>query len=163
MRILLVLAVLSALLAAPVAAAPSHRPPPMPRPQMPTLPVMPGGQIGVFVDGSAVKFDVPPQMLSGWVFVPLRGVFEKMGAKVAFDKSSGLVSADKGRTHVELRVGNKLAKVNDDTVFMVQPALAVQGRTLVPLRFLSEALGAEVDWNGGRRMVLISSKKGGKE
>lgn len=123
---------------------------------MPVMPPMPGtGPIAVLVNGSPVHFDVPPRLSGGWVFVPLRGVFEKLGAKVAFQKASGLVTADRGATHVEIRVGDRLAHVNGGSVLMLQPAFAVRGRTMVPLRFLSEALGAHVDWNGGRQVVNI--------
>lgn len=121
------------------------------------MPRHPGSAIAVVVNGSTVNFDVPPQMYSGFVFVPLRGVFEKMGAKVAYDKSSGVISADGQGRHVELRVGNKMARVDDETLFMLQPALSLHGRTLVPLRFLSEVLGASVEWDGGQRVVRITS------
>ncbi|MBM3464655.1 MAG: copper amine oxidase N-terminal domain-containing protein [Armatimonadetes bacterium] len=139
------------LLGGPVFAAPPT-PPPMPQ--------MPGsGGISVLVDGEAVRFpDVAPQMMGAWVYVPLRGVFEKMGARVAFDPSNGLVSADRGNTHVELKVGSKMASINGDTEFMLQPAISMGGRTLVPLRFLASALGADVQWHGGRRVVEISTK-----
>ncbi|MHB2017810.1 MAG: copper amine oxidase N-terminal domain-containing protein [Candidatus Xenobia bacterium] len=110
------------------------------------------------VDGQAVKFDVPPLMIEGTVYVPLRGVFEKMGAKVRYESATGRVFATRKGTTIVLRVGDRTASVNDDTVIMVQPAVSTHGRTLVPLRFLSEELGMQVDWDPGSSVVSIRSK-----
>jgi len=125
---------------------------------VPPRPNIGGAVIRVVVNGTVVPFDVPPQMAEGTVFVPLRGVFEQIGATVNFDKSSGQITATRGETTVALKVGTKLAKVNDENMFMVQPAVYLNGRTLVPLRFLTEALGAEVEWNPALREVDITAE-----
>lgn len=122
------------------------------------MPAISSAVIRVVVNGTRVRFDVPPTIGPGGVYVPLRGVFEQIGATVNFDRSSGLVTATRGSTNVELRVGSKLAKVNDETMFMLQPALYTSGRTMVPLRFLVQALGAEVDWDPVRRQVDITAE-----
>lgn len=125
-------------------------------PAMPAPPSIGGSTIRVIVNGTPVRFDVSPVVREGVVFVPLRGVFEEMGATVSFSKHSGQVTAERGSTVVELRVGHKMAQVNGETLFMFQPAIEMGGRTLVPLRFLSEALGANVEWNPVRREVEIT-------
>jgi hypothetical protein len=109
------------------------------------------------VNGSPVRFDVDPIVSGGSVYVPLRGVFEQLGATVAFDRASGAVTAQRAATTVELKVGSTLARVNGENMVMLQPALYKNGRTLVPLRFLSEALGAGVEWNPVRREVDITA------
>jgi len=116
------------------------------------------GPISVTVNGAPVTFDVPPMMTQGNVYVPLRGVFEQIGATVTFDRASGMINATRGTTTVQLSVGSKLAKVDGETMFMLQPALYTRGRTLVPLRFVSQALGATVDWNPVRREVDITAE-----
>lgn len=144
-------------------------PPPPSRPQpftavpapssAPTAPVAPTigqAQIRVLVNGKPVRFDVPPMLGGGGVYVPLRGVFEEIGATVDFDRASGQVTARRGKTVVDLKVGSKLAHIDGETAFMLQPALYKGGRTLVPLRFVSQALGATVDWNPVRREVEIT-------
>lgn len=108
------------------------------------------------MNGKPVRFDVPPVLGEGGVYVPLRGVFEEIGATVDFDRASGQVTARRGATVVDLKVGSKLAHIDGDTTFMLQPALYKHGRTLVPLRFVSQALGATVDWNPVRREVEIT-------
>lgn len=131
---------------------------PMTVPTPPMRPNVGGAVIRVVVNGSVVTFDVPPQLAQGTVFVPLRGVFERIGATVNYDPASRLITAGRGVTRVALKVGARWAKVNDDTVLMLQPAACLNGRTLVPLRFLIEALGAEVEWSPARREVDITAE-----
>jgi len=144
---------------APAGAKAPARPKAPKAPSTPKAPTIPSGkgEITVRVDGTPIKFDVPPQMSGGTVFVPLRGVFEKMGARVDFNKATGVVKAWRKQTTVELKVGDRLSKVNGNTVFMLQPAFSKDGRTLVPLRFLGESLGAQVAWDPMHRIVQISA------
>lgn len=125
-------------------------------PSAPVRPTLGHAEIRVVVNGRVVRFDVPPVMGSGGVYVPLRGVFEEIGATVSFNRVTGVVTANRASTEVELRVGSNLARINGDNTFMLQPALYKDGRTLVPLRFVSQALGATVDWNPVLREVDIS-------
>jgi hypothetical protein len=128
-------------------------------PARPVAPVAPDQRpIAVLVNGKAVKFDVAPVLDGSFVFVPLRGVFEKMKAQVSYNPVTHLVTARRGQTTVEVRVGDKLAHVNGETVFMLVPATSVGSRTLVPLRFVSEALGAEVEWSRTSRTVSIVAR-----
>ncbi len=113
--------------------------------------------IRVLVDGEAVVFDQPPIVIGGRVLVPLRGIFERLGAFVQWDAASNTVIATRGDTQVRLTIGARQAFVNQRVVFLDVPALIVQGRTLVPLRFVSEAMGARVDWDYASRVVFITS------
>lgn len=112
--------------------------------------------IKVTVDGSQVQFGaVGPQSVQGRVLVPLRGVLEKVGAFVGWDPVARQVIAQKGSRDVVLKVGDKNATVNGQTVVMDVPAIIYAGTTMVPLRFLGEALGAEIKWNGPDKTVEI--------
>lgn len=113
--------------------------------------------VRVFVDGEPVVFDQSPVVIGGRVLVPLRGVFEKLGATVEWEPSTRTVLAVRGGTVVELRIGSRIARVNDRPVTLDVPAMIVAGRTLVPLRFVSEAMGAGVEWRQATRTVLIWS------
>ncbi|MBI4280028.1 MAG: copper amine oxidase N-terminal domain-containing protein [Armatimonadetes bacterium] len=112
-------------------------------------------RIQVMVDGQPVVFDQPPVMMQGRVMVPLRGVFERLGASVVWDDASRTVVAVRGDTAVELQIGRLWARVNNRTIPLEVPALVMGGRTLVPLRFVSEALGAVVEWREAARTVVI--------
>jgi hypothetical protein len=119
------------------------------------------GAVRVFVDGDQVTFDQPPVTIGGRVLVPLRGIFEKMGATVVWVPATRTVRAQRGTTSVELQIGSRNASVDGRTVMLDVPAQIVGGRTLVPLRFVSEALGAQVDYNAATRTVTITTAGGG--
>src|SRR3990172_1663460 len=123
---------------------------------VPVLPVQ-AQTIRLVVDGQPLFFDQPPVVIGGRVLVPLRGVFERLGAFVQWDPASNTVIATRGDTQVRLTIGSRQAFVNQRVVFLDVPALIVQGRTLVPLRFVSEAMGARVDWDAATRTVFITS------
>jgi len=111
--------------------------------------------ITVVLDGEPLTLDAPPIQVAGRVLVPLRGIFERLGASVSFDPLAQTVTARRGTVVIVLRLGSREARVGDRIVTLDVPALALQGRTMVPLRFLSEALGARVDWEEGTRTVRI--------
>ncbi|MCW5943118.1 MAG: copper amine oxidase N-terminal domain-containing protein [Fimbriimonadaceae bacterium] len=114
------------------------------------------------VDGTYVNFpDVQPRMTStGHVMVPVRGVFEHMNATVVWDNASQTVVAERGADSIRLPVNSNTATINGRQVSMSTPATNYQGRTMVPLRFLSEALGASVKWLWESRTVQIQSGNG---
>lgn len=118
----------------------------------------PAPSVRVLVDGRPVAFDVPPVMVSGRVLVPLRGVFERLGAVVTWDPVTQTVLAARGDTTMSLRVGSPAASVNGQPTTMDVPAILVGGRTMVPLRFVSQALGASVGWDPATTTVQIGSQ-----
>jgi len=114
--------------------------------------------INVRVNGELVPFaGQQPVEEAGSVLVPLRGVFEKLGATVAYDYNTRTVLAIKESTSVSLKLGSTTAAVNGQPENLSRPAQAVNGTTLVPLRFVSEALGAQVRWNDENQTVLIDT------
>jgi len=113
--------------------------------------------VRVFVDSDEVAFDQPPVIMGSRVLVPLRGIFEKMGATVDWDARTRTVEAARGNVLVVLRIGSRIAQVNNRPLTLDVPAMIVGGRTLVPLRFISESLGAGVEWREGSRTVLITT------
>ena len=123
------------------------------------LPVVPAlaQTVRVMVDGQVMGFDQPPVVAGGRVLVPLRGVFEHLGATVLWNQATNVVTAQRGDTQVQLAIGSRQATVNGRVVLLDVPATIVGGRTLVPLRFVSEAMGAQVDWDTATRVVTITS------
>jgi len=113
--------------------------------------------IRVYVDGRPVNFDVPPQVIQGRVLVPLRGVFEQLGATVDYDAATQHIVAVRQSQTVELTIGSRQARVNTQPKLLDVPAFTISGRTMVPLRFVSEALGAAVQWIDASRTILIAS------
>jgi hypothetical protein len=114
-------------------------------------------EIQVYVDGRPMHFDVPPTAVQGRVLVPLRGVFEQLGATVDFDARTQHIVAVRGSQSVELALGSRQARVNDAPKLLDVAAFTINGRTMVPLRFVSESLGATVQWVEASRTILIGS------
>ncbi|MGH2454208.1 MAG: copper amine oxidase N-terminal domain-containing protein, partial [bacterium] len=124
---------------------------------VPQPPLAAQGPISVVLDGAPLLLDVPPIQIEGRILVPLRGIFERLGAKVIFDADTQTVTATRESVTILLRLGSREARVGDRIVTLDVPPLALRGRTFVPLRFVSEALGARVDWDERARTVLIYS------
>lgn len=117
------------------------------------------GSISVLIDGVSISFDVPPVMENNRVLVPLRAILEALGSDVQWDRTTQTVTATKGETTVRLSIGVKTAYKNGTPFILDVPAKIVGGRTMVPLRFVSETLGAKVDWDQKTQTAIISSDK----
>jgi len=120
--------------------------------------------IPVYIDGNALEFDVTPKMINDRVMVPMRFIFEKLGATVSFDDETQTISAyrasaDGKNVIILIQINNQKAFVNNETFELDSPPVLVDGRTLVPVRFVSEALGCTVDWNAAEEAVYIKTTK----
>lgn len=111
--------------------------------------------IKVVVNNTQLKLEVPPQIQNGRTLVPLRAIFEALGAIVNWDGKTGTITGKKENTTVILKLNTKEAKVNDKMVQLESPAVSVNGRTLVPVRFISESLGMNVKWDSVNRTVRV--------
>ncbi len=114
-----------------------------------------GSSIYVMLDGNYIGFDVKPQVISGRTMVPIRAIFEKMGATVSWDGNSNSAICTKGSTVVKMTVGNMIMYVNNQPVKMDIAPLVINGRTLAPARYAAEAFGAKVDWDENTKTVII--------
>ena len=114
--------------------------------------------IKVIVDDSELLLDVAPEIRSGRTLVPLRAIFEALDATVSWDDATRTVTAKQGDTTIVLQIDNPIAQVNGKPVRLDQAPVISGGRTLVPVRFVSEALGAQVMWDGDTRTVFIDSR-----
>jgi Copper amine oxidase N-terminal domain len=122
------------------------------------LPAPATAAVTIVVNGATVTFDQPPIERSGRVFVPLRGVFERMGATVVYD--NGLINATGNGRNISLKIGSTAATINGQNYTSDVAPFLVGARTLVPLRFISEALGASVNYDSGNQTVSISTTGG---
>lgn len=111
--------------------------------------------IKVKINDQALYFDVNPVIDSGRTLVPVRGIFETMGADVQWNAQTRTVLATKGGTQVKLQIDDINAYVNDVLTPLDVPAKIVDGRTMVPVRFISESFGATVGWDSKTSSVLI--------
>jgi len=126
-----------------------------------TPPAAQSNSINIFADGTLVNFDQQPIQEDGRTLVPLRGIFETMGADVMWNPDSQTVTAIREDITVVLPVGSETAVVNSEPVSMGWPAVPariVGGRTMIPLRFISETLGMHVHSEVGGGTIRISTE-----
>ncbi|RLD12215.1 MAG: copper amine oxidase N-terminal domain-containing protein, partial [Caldiserica bacterium] len=100
---------------------------------------------------NVVPFILPP----GRTMVPIRFISEAFGATVGWDGDTRTVTIVWGSTTIKLTIGVYTAKINDKTVKLDAPPIIREDRTFVPIRFISEAFGAQVLWDGTERKVTI--------
>ncbi|RYX85852.1 copper amine oxidase N-terminal domain-containing protein [bacterium] len=129
------------------------------RAQVPAPAAGASAPVSVLIDGRPLDFGTsPPQSVNGRLLVPLRAIFEALGAQVDF--AGGTVRAQRGSTQLQLQIGSQAAVVNGQNRTLDVPAQAIFGRTFVPLRFVGEALGAGVAFNNATQTVSITSPAG---
>lgn len=121
------------------------------------IPASADAEISVYLDGTKIEFDVKPQIINNRTMVPIRAIFEKMGAIVDWDQSTSTAISTKNDTVVRMTVDSTNMYVNDQLVQMDVSPVVIDGRTLAPARFVAEAFGATVDWDQINSAVIISS------
>ena len=114
--------------------------------------------VSVFYNNEKVLFDQLPVIENGRTLVPLRAIFEKIGADVQWNGETQTVIATKGNTSVSLTINNTTAIKNGENITLDVPAKIIGGRTLVPVRFVSDCFGVNVEWDGNMQWVNLTSK-----
>jgi len=138
---ILVVALLSGLISIPVSAANNYK------------------KIGVQIDGKNLPVDA--YLVDGRTMVPLRAIFESLKAKVTWEQETKTVTANKGSTTIILRINDVNAKINNKAVTLDVPPMLIDKSTYVPVRFVSESLGAKVTFDSTRNIVHVSTVASG--
>ncbi len=118
--------------------------------------------VQVILNGQQLRLDPAPVILNDRTLVPLRGVFEAMGAVPHWDGESRTVQVTLGSHYVKLQIDRRLACLNlacTSASVLDVPAQIIENRTYVPIRFISTALGARVSWDDAARAVIIETDK----
>lgn len=116
--------------------------------------------IRVFLVDREIKFDVYPVIdaKTSRTLVPMRAIFEALGASVQWDGATRSVTAVKSQTTIVLTIDSPWGTVNGQFAALDQPPLIVSERTVVPLRFVSEQLGLDVSWDGATRTITLTPR-----
>lgn len=99
------------------------------------------------VRGMNMKFDVPPVIKEGRTLIPVRAVMNGLGAGVEWDQESGTVTIVRDDTIITLNLLTGEATVNGEAIELDVPAQMISSRTFVPLRFIAQTLGEEVNYD----------------
>lgn len=114
--------------------------------------------IYVTVDGATLNFDQPPIMQNDRVLVPMRLIFEALGATVEWDEYNQYVKATKDQIDITMQIGNSTMVKNGEYITLDTAPILLNGRTLVPVRAVAESLDATVEWRGEINTVVIEKK-----
>ena len=121
-------------------------------------------EIQVVLDGVKVEFDTPPQIINARTMVPMRAVFEALGAYVEWnEEAESIIAHTEGGDIIKLIIGSADIYINDNIYTMDIAPQIIDDRTLVPVRFVAVAMGYEVSWDEYERTVLIISPIGAIE
>lgn len=111
--------------------------------------------ITVNVNGINLQSDVEPVETDGRVLVPARALFEALDAEVTYDETTATAYAVRESKTIAVTQDSATAYVNDEEIHLDVPAVIVNDRFLVPLRFAAESFGADVEWNDKTKTVII--------
>lgn len=116
----------------------------------------------VYVNGQLLQSDVPAVIVDGTTLVPMRAIFERLGASVDWDARASSVTGARHQREVVYRIGENRVLVNGRYAnFAGTPGRIDNGRTLVPLRVIGESFGADVHYDASVRSVLITMRPAG--
>ena len=110
----------------------------------------------VSLNGEKLKFDMPPIIQKGRTLVPMRAIFEALGAEVSWDDATQTVTATATDKSITVQIGNPQIQVNGEPIKLDVPPQIVKDRTLVPVRAIGESFGATVDWDDATQTVIIN-------
>lgn len=114
--------------------------------------------ISIVLDGNYIDCSQQaPVNINGRVLVPLRAIFESLGATVQWDNDLQKVTAITNNMLMEMYIGNNLYSVNNQLLLSDVAPQIINNTTMVPVRVVSESLGCSVEWNNDTQTVNITS------
>jgi len=114
--------------------------------------------IQVKVNGAELQGEVQPVIVNGCTMVPMRAIFEALGAELIWDPDMGMVGAQKGDVQLKLKINSKDAWIGMKSIKLEIAPIILDSHTMVPVRFIAQSLGEKVEWDGVNRIVYIGSK-----
>lgn len=116
------------------------------------------GAVDLYVDTTRIETDTPPAVIDGRTLVPVRAIFEAIGANVTWDDSTRTATGTRGDIVVSIQIDNTTAYVNGEPRTLDVPAQIINDRTMVPARFISESMGCDVTWHQETETVGVADK-----
>jgi hypothetical protein len=113
--------------------------------------------VSVTIDGGTLATDTPAQIVEGRTMVPMRAIFEALGASIEWNSEEKSVKASTEDTVIQMTIGASSFSKNGQSVALDTPAMIIDGRTMVPVRAVSESLGYKVAWDAETKTVIITS------
>ena len=122
-------------------------------------PVLADDGIKVTINGVEQKYDVMPVIINGRTLVPMRGIYEALGAEITWIDATKTVVGARDNKHIKLRINSDAVYVDgvEQEKKLDVPAQIINSRTMVPVRFIAESFGETVNWNADTKTVEITS------
>ncbi|MBO4950166.1 MAG: peptidylprolyl isomerase [Clostridia bacterium] len=123
-----------------------------------TVSVFAASPVTVTLNGEKIdcaSYGQEAEIVEGRTLVPLRAIFEALGASVEWNGETKTVTSVLDETEIKLTIGEKALYKNGETVELDVPAMIMNGRTMVPVRAISESFGVKVEWDGETRTVVL--------
>ena len=114
-------------------------------------------EITVYANGEKVYFDTPPIVVQDRTLVPMRALFEALGADVTWDQNNLHAQAIAPGVLVDITIGEPTMRRSTVEIPIDVPAQIINDRTLIPLRVVSECFGMDVEWDGINNAVFLTS------
>lgn len=111
--------------------------------------------INVMINGTAVNFDTPARIINGRTMVPVRAIFEALGAEVSWDAQTNTVTAENDIKKITMTIGVNYITDGELYIIMDTAPVIIDSRTYIPARFAAEAFGNSVGWDEEKRTVHI--------
>ena len=115
-----------------------------------------GVPVCIRINGSYIKSDVLPVIENGTTFVPIRFISEALGSKITYDDKNRLVNINFRDNAITIPIGSHIISINNSDYTLSHPAFIKNGRTMIPLRIISETFGADVNWDSVYYIVDIT-------
>ncbi len=112
--------------------------------------------VHVVINNESLNTDVSPAVIKGRTLVPLRAIFEQLGADVNFNQKTNTITAVKGDIKITHKIGENKLYVNGEKVLLDVSSQSIQNRTMVPLRAISESFDCFVTWGKADQAIIIS-------
>jgi len=124
------------------------------------LPASAMAGINILINDQGYTFDPPPMIQEGRTLVPMRAFFESLGADVRWEAETQTAVGVREGVEVRIPIGSNRPTVNGQATLIDVPAQIFESRTFIPLRFVGEALGDNVAWDGSTRTITITEGDG---
>ena len=112
--------------------------------------------VRVIVNGKPIVTDKCAEVKDGCTMVPMRSIFEALGAEVSWNDETETATGERDGKKCSFKIGDDKLYINGEEKTLLSPAVLENGRTLVHVRAIAEALGADVLWNGETGLVTIT-------
>ncbi|WP_168123951.1 stalk domain-containing protein [Paenibacillus sp. HB172176] len=113
--------------------------------------------VRVLLDGSELSFPAHPEIVDGTTLLPMRKIFETLGASIEWKGDTQTVIAERGTQTISITIGSQTAFVNGAEVPLEVAPVITNGNTMVPLRFIAETFGYHVEWDGELGEIRLTS------